>query len=119
MAMYGATAAKLGILGVPMSCNQACCALLVDSNIADYRFIYYFLLIQRERIRSLANGAAQQNLSASTVGDLSVTLPDLFEQQAIAGVLGALDDKIAVNDRIAPPLKSWLVQWLRSTSRPR
>ncbi|MER5749056.1 hypothetical protein [Streptomyces sp. NPDC002088] len=32
---------------------------------------------------------------------LSISLPGILQQRAVAGVLGALDDKIAVNERIA------------------
>ena len=28
---------------IPMTTNQACCNLMVDENLADYRFIYYAL----------------------------------------------------------------------------
>ena len=35
MAMYGATVGKLGILRREMTCNQACCALIVDKSNAD------------------------------------------------------------------------------------
>ena len=41
--MYGATAAKCAIGMIPMTTNQACCNLMVDENLADYRFIYYAL----------------------------------------------------------------------------
>lgn len=43
MAMYGATATKCAIGMIPMKTNQACCNLMVDENLADYRFIYYAL----------------------------------------------------------------------------
>ena len=39
-------------------------------------------------------------LSLKDIGNLSVDLPDLATQTAIADVLGALDDKIAANERM-------------------
>jgi type I restriction enzyme S subunit len=101
MAMYGATVGQLGILRRPMTCNQAACALIVNADVADFRYVYYQLLHSRPRLRSLANGAAQQNLSARTIADFEIPLPPLAEQRAIAGVLGALDDKIESNRRIS------------------
>ena len=68
MAMYGATAGKLAILGSEMTCNQAACAMVVDPDKADYRYLYYSLLNDRARIVDRANGAAQQNLSARDQG---------------------------------------------------
>ncbi|MET7709893.1 restriction endonuclease subunit S [Micromonospora sp. NPDC005413] len=101
VAMYGATAGKLAILGSPMACNQACCALIVDPSRADYRFLYYSLLAGRDALISLANGAAQQNLSVGVIANASIPVPSLVEQKAITALLGGLDDKIAVNGRVA------------------
>jgi Type I restriction modification DNA specificity domain len=100
VAMYGATAGQLGILGRPMACNQACCALVVDGTKTDARFLYYALLAERPRLKSLANGAAQQNLSVGVVANLQLAMPPLRKQQAIAEVLGALDDKIEASIRL-------------------
>lgn len=94
MAMYGATVGKLGILGHPMTCNQACCAMIVNPEVGDHRFLFYRLLHDRERLIGLANGAAQQNLSGAVIKGFCFPCPPLAEQRAIAGVLGALDDLI-------------------------
>lgn len=99
MAMYGATVGKLAILGTEMTCNQAACAMIVDPDKADHRYLYYALLNDRSRIVDRANGAAQQNLSARTIKALEYTFPPVDEQRAIAATLGALDDKIESNRR--------------------
>lgn len=100
MAMYGATAGKLAILGREMTCNQAACAMVADPSTADYRFLFYRLLNDRPRLVDLANGAAQQNLSAATIKALTYQFPPIEEQRGIAATLGALDDKIESNRRI-------------------
>lgn len=46
-------------------------------------------------------GAVQQHFNVSAMKALILPLPPLAEQRAIAEVLGALDDKIAANERIA------------------
>lgn len=97
MAMYGATVGKLALLARPMACNQAACALIVDNQRADYRYIFYQLLNARTQITDLANGAAQQNLSAGTIKALLIPVPPIDEQRGIAAALGALDDKIESN----------------------
>lgn len=101
MAMYGATVGKLAILGSEMTCNQAACAMIVDPDKADYRYLYYSLLNDRARIVDRANGAAQQNLSARAIKALEYSFPPIEEQRAIAATLGSLDDKIESNRRLA------------------
>ena len=98
MAMYAApTAGRMAILGREMACNQAACAFVFDSSRADTRYMFYQLLHARPDLHRLANGAAQQNLSARVLKELEVVVPPLAEQRRIAGVLGALDDLIEVN----------------------
>jgi type I restriction enzyme S subunit len=75
--------------------------MIVDPNAADYRYLYYTLLNDRDRIVDRANGAAQQNLSARTIRNLHYRFPPIKEQRAIAATLGALDDKIESNRRTA------------------
>lgn len=48
-----------------------------------------------------AVGATMPNLNTKILNALPVTVPPRREQKAIARVLGALDDKIVVNERIA------------------
>ena len=99
MAMYGATVGRLALLAREMTCNQAACAMIVDPSEADYRYLYYTLLNDRDRIVDRANGAAQQNLSARTIKKLQYRFPAIMEQRAIAATLGAFDDKIESNRR--------------------
>lgn len=119
MAMYGATVGQLGILRRPMTCNQACSALIVDPTKADFRYLFFQLLNARTYLKSLATGAAQQNLSGVLIKSLRFPFPSLSEQRAIAHILGALDDKIELNrqtnetlEAIARALfKSWFVDF--------
>ena len=106
LAMYGATVGQLGILQRPMTCNQACSALLVDPTKANYKFVYYHLLHAKRQIRGLATGAAQQNLSGKLVGALRFPFPSLKEQHTIAHILGTLDDKIELNRRMNETLEA-------------
>lgn len=101
VAMYGGfpTVGKLGIVATPMACNQAVCALIIDPDEADYRFVFYRLKADRSRLEALANGAAQQNISGRLIRQFPVLVPSVGEQRRIAEVLGALDDLIDTNDR--------------------
>jgi type I restriction enzyme S subunit len=63
------------------------------------RFVYYFF--QTLSLERLNVGSSNPTLNRNHVHALQVAWPRVTEQQAIAHVLGALDDKIAVNERIA------------------
>ncbi len=114
MAMYGATVGQLGILRRPMTCNQACCAMIVDPGRADYRYLFYQLLHARPRIRNLSTGAAQQNLSGQLIKSLKFPFPPLPDQRAVAHVLGTLDDKIELNRRMNATLEAMARALFRS-----
>jgi type I restriction enzyme, S subunit len=119
VAMYGATVGQLGLLRRPMTCNQACSALVVDQKAADYRFVFYQLLQARSELRRLATGAAQQNLSGVLIKSLRFPYPAVPEQRAVAHILSTLDDKIELNRRMNETLdamarslfKSWFVDF--------
>ncbi len=100
VAMYGATAGKVAISSIPLTTNQACCNLEIDPSVADYRFIYYWLKSKNSLLVNLANGGAQQNLSAQTIKNLEIDLPDIDIQTRIANLLSSFDDKIEVNNQI-------------------
>ena len=106
VAMYGATAGRVAIAKVPMTTNQACCNLMIDSSKADYNYIYYYLSNSYKHLLSMANGAAQQNLNAQVIKDFVVSLPEIQEQQQISSILSSLDDKIAVNKKICENLEA-------------
>lgn len=106
IAMYGATAGKVAINKIPVTTNQACCNLIIDESIADYRFIYYNILSRFSSIANMAVGGAQQNLNAGMIKDLNISTPDLPTQTAIAEILSSLDDKIELNNKINQELEN-------------
>lgn len=70
----------------------------------DSRFVSYVLQTAewREHVSSVAHGkSAQPNMSASEMARFEFEAPPIGEQRAIAEVLGALDDKIAANTKLA------------------
>lgn len=97
MAMYGATVGKLGILGTPMTTNQACCAMIADEVSLHSQYLFYWLLQNRQSVINLSNGAAQQNLSVRSIKNIALKIPMLEKQIRTAYVLKSLDDKIAAN----------------------
>lgn len=126
VAMYGATAGKIGIIKNRMTTNQACCNLSINPMLADYNYVYYFLKTKYDYMLSLANGGAQQNLNAGIIKQLEIPLPELETQKRIARILSSLDDKIEVNNQISLNLeeqakaifKSWFVDFEQFGGEP-
>ncbi|MFJ9660606.1 restriction endonuclease subunit S [Streptomyces griseoflavus] len=65
----------------------------------DRRFVYYFL--GTLNYLSMDVGSSNPTLNRNHVHPTPINWPPLEEQKGIAAMLGALDDKIAVNERIA------------------
>jgi len=121
VAMYGNgdTAGRVAVNKVPITTNQACCNLVVDTSKADYRFVYYYLMGQYQALVDLKNGGAQQNLNGQLIKAFPISLPTIAEQVEISNVLESLDDRITLLretnttlEAIAQALfKSWFVDF--------
>jgi type I restriction enzyme S subunit len=92
---------------LPLLLNQRVGRCLPVSPLLDKRFMYYALSSSNGRLQleNLGQGSAQANLSAGDFGLVEITLPPLAEQRAIAGVLGAIDDKIESNRRLTATIE--------------
>lgn len=76
MAMYGkGTAARVGLLKIKATTNQACCAMICNSY-EDSLYLYMHLLIYQQQIETFANGSVQQNLNKDIIGSLKLVIPD-------------------------------------------
>ncbi len=75
IALYASpTVGRLGILEVPAAANQACSALLAKPDYGAL-FVFYALLLTRDRLQQIAVGAAQQNISQQVVRAHKVVVP--------------------------------------------
>lgn len=99
VAMYGATAGRCAISKIPLTTNQACCNLEINGEVADYRYVYYWLMSHYSQVAGMANGGAQQNLNAKQIRELRIELPELSYQQRVAEFLTSLDGKIDLNQQ--------------------
>lgn len=89
--------------GVTACLGRRMALLRPDHSIVDPRFLlYYYLspLFQRTITTHTIHGATVPRIGLATMPKWEVEIPQLPEQRAIADVLGALDDKIAANDRV-------------------
>lgn len=106
------------VMGRPMATSQDF-VNWVCSDALDYRYLKYVLLSERRSFLRFASGTTHQTIYFPEVKAFHVCLPPLPEQRAIAGVLGALDDKIEVNRTTARVLEgiaravftSWFVDF--------
>jgi type I restriction enzyme S subunit len=74
----------------------------LDNAVAHPPYYFYFFRspLGRRLVETIVEQVAAAGIRLSELRTLTVPIPDLGEQQAIAEVLGALDDKIAVNARL-------------------
>ena len=93
VAMYGATAAQVGILKIEATSNQAVCGIIPNSRFLP-EFLYYFFSYRKEFLASQAQGGAQPNISQIKIKNLEVPIPPLSEQQSIVDYLDSAFAKI-------------------------
>lgn len=86
VAMYGATAAKVAINRIPLSTNQACCNLEVDSSKALVKYVYQWFCKEYNKLKSMGEGS-QNNINGKKVKDYPIPIPPLAEQQRIVDIL--------------------------------
>lgn len=92
-------------------------AVDIDENIADKKFLYYFLNVQG--LRYLDTGAAQSQITINNLKRHSMLLPDLSSQKRIADILSTYDELIENNikrikllEQMAENLyKEWFVRF--------
>lgn len=85
--------------------------------VTDSKFVYYFVTspwFREIAIKSMVGSSGRQRVQQSVLENLEVTLPPLEEQRRIAGILGALDDKIELNRRINANLEAQAQALFRS-----
>ena len=80
---------------LPARVNQHVSIIRPIRELADYRFVFYFLQSNKPELNSMAEiGCTRRALTKKMLEDLNILLPSLPEQRAIASVLSSLDDKI-------------------------
>ena len=93
IAMYGATIGKLGILQIPATTNQACCACVPFIGVYN-KFLFYFLMSQKTAFIKLGEGGAQPNISKEKIVATLMPLPPNSEQYRIVEKIDDILSKI-------------------------
>ena len=117
IAMYGATIGKLGILTIPATTNQACCACVAFQEI-ETKFLFYYLLSERDNLRKRGDGGAQPNISREKIIAYLLPLPPLAEQKRIVEKLEEilpLIDEYGKNEEILSKMNQKLPKQIRQS----
>ncbi|MBC8458546.1 MAG: restriction endonuclease subunit S, partial [Deltaproteobacteria bacterium] len=93
IALYGATVGKLGILGKPVSTNQAICAIRTPSILGN-KYLFWFLKYKRNTLLKKRIGGAQPNISQQIIRNTELPLPPFPEQHRIIAKIEELFTKL-------------------------
>ncbi len=96
-------------------------ALQTNSDLLNNRFLFYILQTPeiKNQLYAVARGTTVQRVLKTDITGLTIPLPPLSEQKKIVHILGALDDKIELNQEMNTTLegmaqalfKSWFVDF--------
>lgn len=84
------------------------CIRVNRPDLLDPRFLYYYSNWHPyvEHLRTRANSGVQVNLSTTAIKESEIEVPSLPEQKSIAHILGTLDNKIELNQRMNTTLEA-------------
>jgi type I restriction enzyme S subunit len=122
--MAGAYLGKTGIVQrshLPANTNQALALIRPKLDLIDPNYLLYFLR-QKTVVHFVMNSvsqSAQPNINLQEIGNINISLPDIYTQGKISSVIASLDNKIQLNrqtnqtlEQMAQALfKSWFVDF--------
>jgi len=93
IAISGATAGRSAINKIPLTTNQHCGCLEIDSDKALYRYVFHWVSLNHENIKSLGQGA-RGDLNSTIIRNFRIPIPfaedqakSLAEQARIVSIL--------------------------------
>ena len=112
------TVGEMAMIPFPMAFNQSCYGIRGKNNV-DNTFLYYFLKNSIHKLKVLTHGSVFDTITRNTFAEIEINLPDLESQKKTGYLLGLLDDKIELNNRINENLeqqaqaifKSWFIDF--------
>jgi len=87
-------------MGVSMATSQDFVNWVCGPDLSP-SYLRYLLVAEQESVRRFAYGTTHQTMYFPEAKALQVLIPVRSEQDAIAGILGALDEKIAANTQVS------------------
>jgi type I restriction enzyme S subunit len=116
LAGQGKTRGKVAINEVPLCINQSLAAIAAHESILSTEFLFHDLDFRYLELRAISSGdGGRGGLNLRIIKSISIPLPPLPEQKAIAAILGTVDEKLdALSSRMTETeeLKKGLMQRL-------
>ena len=95
IALTGATAGKVGYLKFEACGNQSITGILPCESL-NQRYLFFYLLSQREKILADCVGGAQAHISQSYVKNMTIPILAIKEQEQIVGELTKLSNIVSL-----------------------
>lgn len=119
------TVFKCPRLSKPMTLGPNSIVVKLNGN-NDFYFYWFKSRYGKYCLDSIVSGSAQPKFNKTHFKEMPIPVPPLVEQEKIASILSALDNKIAVNRRICANLeaqaealfKSWFVDFTPFKDQP-
>jgi type I restriction enzyme S subunit len=118
MIRYGSQTAGLVVKSFEGAIANNMFKITLDEQVVDRDFIYY-ALSQEDIFSSLRNAQSSSTMPAITfeiASRIQLKIPSLEEQRRIAGILGAIDDKIEnnrrINDNLEQQAQALFEEWI-------
>ena len=102
------TVGELAMIPFPMAFNQSCYGLRANQEVVESGFLYYLLKYHIESLKKNTHGSVFDTITRDTFSNIEVDIPALENQKQIAEILGTLDDKIELNNKINENLQQQL-----------
>lgn len=93
LAMYGATIGKVGFFKNELATNQACAVVFPKKEVKN-KYIFYYLISQKQNFIKLGKGGAQPNISQKVIKDYIFPLPPFKEQERIVNKIEYMLERI-------------------------
>lgn len=116
IALYGSTVGKLAFLGIDAATNQAV-ATLKTTNSFESKYLYYYLLHNREKLLQKRVGGAQPNISQKILEVFPIPLAPLLEQKIIVHQIELLFSKLEEAEKGLKIAKQELITYRYALSK--
>ena len=107
IAMTGATVARSGVNDIPLTANQSVCALETNELLINYRYLFYCLSRDYEKIRNMGQGVLT-SLNITNIKKIVIPVPPLSVQKEIVRIL---DTFTALEEELVKELEARTKQY--------
>lgn len=94
------TVGEIATLPFPMAFNQSCYGLRAKPKYVTSDFLYYLVKHCVSVLRKNTHGSVFDTITRDTFDSIEVEIPQIENQEKIAGLLGNIDEKIELNNTI-------------------